>query len=315
MATCEGARFVDAQLASLAAQSRPPDELVVLDDASMDDTFLKISAFAQSAQGAVIEVKASRNASRLGITGNFERAIAACTGDVIFLADQDDVWLPDKIATLAAVLEAHPETGAVFCDGEVVDAALAPSGTTLWQSLGFDAREQALVRAGRAVDVFLRHVVAAGTTLAFRSHLRERALPFPPLHSCHDAFTAFVVASLSRVEIVPQPLVRYRVHDRNQIGIRKLTLFEQIEKARWQVESDAFGYAVTFFEAARERLEGAPPEILAKIDAKLAHARCRAGMKSRGAARLVDVAREALTGRYARFSYGWKSVAQDLWLR
>jgi len=318
MATCEGARFVGAQLDSLAAQSRPPDELVVLDDASRDETFERVAAFSQSAS---FEVRAARNASRLGITGNFERAIAACTGDVIFLADQDDVWLPEKIAALAAVLEARPETGAVFCDGEVVDAALAPQGYTLWQSLGFDAREQRLVRAGRAVDVFLRHVVAAGTTLAFRARFRERALPFPPLRSCHDAFTAFVVAALAPVELVAQPLVRYRVHDKNQIGIRKLGLREQLEKARQQIESDAFGYAVTFFEVARERLGGAASvapvagETLAKIDAKIAHARCRAGMADRGVARLADVARETLSGRYARFSYGWKSVAQDLWLR
>ncbi len=312
MATCEGARFVDAQLESIAAQTRPPDELVACDDASQDDTFARVERFARQAP---FEVRLLRNPSRLGITANFERVIARCTGDIIFLADQDDVWHREKIATLEGVLAERPETGAVFSDGEVVDAALEPLGTTLWQALGFDARERRLVREGRAFEVFLRHVVAAGTTLAFRSSFRDQALPFPPLRSCHDAFVAFIVSASSRVEIVSTPLIRYRVHDENQIGIRRLGLRAQLAKAREQIASDAFLYAVDFFETARGRLVGAAPEVLAGIDEKIEHARCRAEMSPRLWDRFARVVEEARSGRYRRYSYGWKSIAQDLWLR
>ena len=166
MATCEGARFIDDQLESIAAQERPPDELIVCDDASEDDTFARVEAFAARAP---FEVRAVRNPDRLGITGNFERAIESCTGDIIFLADQDDIWHPEKIETLAGVLIEHPATGAVFCDGEVVDANGKPLGYSLWSSLGFDANEQRAVREGLATDVFLGHVVAAGRlTIAAR---------------------------------------------------------------------------------------------------------------------------------------------------
>jgi glycosyltransferase involved in cell wall biosynthesis len=312
MATCEGARFIDAQLESIASQSRPPDELVVCDDASHDDTADRVERFATRAP---FEVRVLRNPARLGITGNFERALSACSGDLVFLADQDDVWMPEKVATLAGILEEKPGTGAVFCDGEVVDAELAPLGSTLWQALGFDASEQQDVAAGRAVPVFLRHVVAAGTTLAFRAQVRERALPFPPLRSCHDAFVAFLAAATSKVEIVPEPLIRYRVHGENQIGIRKLGFFDQLAKAREQLATDAFGYAVEFFGTARERLTDASPETLAAIDEKIEHARRRAAMSPRLLSRLSDVAGEVRAGRYRRYSYGWKSVAQDLFLR
>lgn len=312
MATCEGAPFLEAQLRSIAGQTRPPQELVVFDDASGDDTFARVEAFAASAP---FEVRAERNPSRLGITGNFERAISACRGDVIFLADQDDVWHAEKIARLADVLETQPATGAVFSDGAVVDAAGVPLGGSLWQALGFDEREQRDVREGRAVDVFLRHVVAAGTTLAFRAALRDRALPFPPLRSCHDAFVAFVAAVSSRVAIVPEPLVDYRYHGGNQIGIRRLGFFAQLAKAREQLESDAFAYAADFFQTARARLPDAPPDVLARIDARILHARRRAAMSPRLWERLGDVRDELRSGRYRRFSYGWKSVAQDLLLR
>ena len=312
MATCDGERFVLDQLESLASQSRLPDELIVCDDASEDGTFAQLEAFASRAP---FEVVATRNRERLGITPNFERAISACTGDVIFLADQDDLWLPGKIATLAPILIENPDTGAVFSDGELIDAGGKSLGDSLWRSLAFTPREQAAVRGGRAVEVFLRHVVAAGTTMAFRSSLRERALPFPTLRSCHDAFVAFIAAASSRVEIVPDRLIRYRLHGANQIGIRRLGFLGQLAKAREQVEAGAFPYAVEFFQAARERLGAAPPETLEQIDQKILHASCRASMSSRLGGRLGEIREEIRSRRYWRYSYGWKSVAQDLLLR
>jgi len=267
------------------------------------------------ASRAPFEVVATRNPDRLGITANFERAISACTGDIIFLADQDDVWLPQKIETLAAILTEHPDTGAVFSDGEIVDADGDALDDSLWRSLGFTPREQRAVRGGHAVEVFLRHVVAAGTTMAFRSSLRDLALPLPALRSCHDAFVAFIAAATSRVAIVPEPLIRYRLHGANQIGIRSLDFFGQLAQAREQIETGAFPYAVEFFQAARERLAAAPPQTLAQIDQKILHASCRASMSSRLGGRLGEIREEIRSRRYWRYSYGWKSVAQDLLLR
>ena len=312
MATCEGERFVLEQLESIASQSVLPDEVVVCDDASQDETFACLEAFASRAP---FEILTLHNPERIGTTANFERAISACTGDTIFLADQDDVWQPEKIETLSAVLARRPDTAAVFSDAEPIDENASPLGGSLWRSLGFTLREQERVRSGRAVEVFLRHVVAAGTTLAFRSSLRDVALPFPALRSCHDAFIAFMAASTSRVEIVPECLVRYRLHGANQIGIRKLDFFAQLEKAREQIETGAFPYAVDFFQAARERLPAASPGTLEQIDQKILHARRRANMSSQLGARLSTIQAEVRSRRYWRYSYGWKSVAQDLLLR
>jgi hypothetical protein len=216
---------------------------------------------------------------------------------------------------LADVLTARRSTGAVFSDGDVIDADGAPLGYSLWHSLGFDTSEQREVHEGRAVDVFLRHVVAAGTTLAFRSKFRDLALPFPALRSCHDAFIAFVAAATSEIEIVARPLVRYRIHGENQIGIRKLGFLDQLAKAREQLETNAFDYAVDFFQTARDRLPDAPPRTLARIDDKILHANRRANMSPRFWQRLADIREELRSGRYRRYSYGWKSVAQDLLLR
>lgn len=316
LATCQGERFLEAQLESIACQSRLPDQLVISDDASEDRTFDLATAFAARAD---FDVELERNPERLGITQNFERSLSLCSGDVIFLADQDDVWEADKIETVIGVLEARPEVGAVFHNAEVVGEALDPLGTSLWDSLGFGEREQQRVRSGAALEVFLRHVVAAGTTMAFRSRYLQLALPFPRLRSCHDAFTAFVIAAVAEVAIVDRNLIRYRLHGANQIGIRKLGFREQLEKAREQIATDAFAYAAEFFEAARERLTASQFQVgrstLQAIDEKIRHSRCRARMPERLSSRLPDIAREVVSGRYWRYSYGIRSVAQDVWLR
>jgi glycosyltransferase involved in cell wall biosynthesis len=316
LATCQGERFLDAQLESIARQTRPPDQLIVNDDASRDGSWKILQAFAER---AAFRVEAEQNTERLGITRNFERAVSRCGGDVIFFADQDDVWEPDKIETLLQVLEERPETGAVFHDGRIVDETLAPLDATLWDSLGFDARERRLVGEGHAADVFLRHVVAAGTTMAFRAQYAPLVLPFPALRSCHDAFTAFLISAVANVEIVDRPLIRYRLHGANQIGIQKLGLRGQLEKAREQLATGAFAYAAEFFEVARERLVASSFEVdaatMRSIVEKILHSRRRASMAGSFLGRLHDVIREAGSGRYSRYSYGIKSIAQDLWLR
>jgi len=318
MATCEGARFVDAQLESIATQTRPPDELVVCDDASGDGTLAHLEAFAARAP---FPVRVERNPRRLGATANFERSISLCGGEIVLLADQDDVWQPGKIERLAGVLEARPDLGLVFSNGTVVDENLAPLGYDLWSALFFGARDRQRVRGGDAPAVFARRVVAAGTTLAFRAGFGPLLHPFPDLPSTHDAWIAFVIAAVADCEIVEEPLVRYRLHDANQIGLRRRGWREQLDQARRQLARDAFAQDVAFYELARARLSAAGPEVrvreaaLRVIDEKIAHSRRRAAMSGSLLGRLPAVAEELLRGRYHRYAYGLRSVAQDLFLR
>src|SRR4051794_15860948 len=95
MCTYNGARFIGAQLASVAAQTRTPDELIVCDDRSTDETVAIVQKFADSAP---FRVRLHVNEENLGSTKNFERAVSLCEGDLIALCDQDDVWLPEARA-------------------------------------------------------------------------------------------------------------------------------------------------------------------------------------------------------------------------
>jgi hypothetical protein len=321
MCTCNGASFLQQQLQSIAAQTLPPDELVICDDCSTDDTAQIVHDFVSTAP---FSVHFHCNSVQLGVTRNFQQAIACCDdGDrMICLADQDDVWMPQKLDRLHSVLQ-DQRIGVVFCNGQVVDESLHPLPYGLWDALWFGPAEQAKVRTGRALDVFLKHTVAAGGTLAFRASYRPVLLPMPDLRSAHDAWTAMLIAAVAEVAILDERLIQYRLHGNNHIGVQRVGLVQQIGKARLQVRHHAFRYAEELHQAAVDRLQmwesqghELRPGALQKLREKIRHARARDRMNGHGlSSRLPSILRESLSLRYSRYSYGWKSIAQDLFLR
>src|SRR5262245_47180770 len=123
LCTYNGAVYLKEQLDSLAAQTRMPDELVISDDRSTDDTLRLIEEFAATAG---FPVRLSVNESNLGIAKNVEKAISLCRGDVILLSDQDDVWHADKLETVEGIFEVKPQLSLVFSNAELVDETLKP---------------------------------------------------------------------------------------------------------------------------------------------------------------------------------------------
>ena len=89
MCVYNGARFLREQLESIAAQSVPPVQMVVLDDGSTDGSWELLQAWAATAP---FEVEVRRNAEKLGVVRNFERAATLLDTSMVFLADQDDLW-------------------------------------------------------------------------------------------------------------------------------------------------------------------------------------------------------------------------------
>jgi len=321
LASCNGEAFIREQLDSFITQTRRPDELVISDDASTDGTIEIIEKFTRAYP---FPVKLILNEKRLGITKNFENAIRSCTGDIIFLSDQDDVWLPEKIAVLADVLEKNPETGLVHCNAEVADAELNSTGATLWKSFWFNSREQKKVREGNAYDVYLRHSVAAGMTMAFKAELLGAVLPIPEIFSIHDVWAALVIAAVSKVQIIDKILVKYRVHGINQtVGIRKLSWLEQLMIARKQSRDNTFPNLVTLYENLEKRLHLLRDEsgfnitdyTMNNTSNRYNHARMRVNLSSKRFLKLRQIFSGIANGDYFRFSYGIKSIAQDLILR
>jgi Glycosyl transferase family 2 len=316
MCTFNGAVYLPAQLESLAAQTRLPAELVVCDDCSTDETAALLRAFAARAP---FPVRLYVNERNQGSTKNFAQAIARCTGEVIALCDQDDVWLPEKLERMAAALAAAPHAGLVFSDAEVVDERLRPCGQRLWQCFKFGPPEQELFRRGRAFDVLLKHNVVTGTTMAFRAEFKELVLPLPALGNLiHDAAIALLIAAIADLVFIPEPLVLYRQHAGQQIGPR----LPDERVGAWlttasHTDAHAYMHVAAQLKMIHERLvayDGRAPQAatMRPLTARIAHLEARANMPRQRLRRVPAVLKELLALRYHQHSNGLASAAKDL---
>ena len=216
--TCNGAAYLRQQLDSILAQTRPIDEIVVGDDASTDGT-LAILAEYEARFPDRFHVHA--HAERLGTVNNFEFVLARCRGRVIFLSDQDDVWKPHKVETMLARFD-DPQAMLVFTDGRLIDAGGAPMASTLWKEWHFDWATRLRWKRSRAalLDLVHNRNKVTGATAALRRELLDDCLPIrvPPGY-WHDAWLALHAAAHDGLRFLSEPLIDYRVHGSQQIGI------------------------------------------------------------------------------------------------
>lgn len=316
MCTFNGGQFLRAQLESIAAQTRPPDELVVCDDASHDDSAEVVRNFAERCPFPVPFVVNERN---LKSTKNFEQAILRCRGDIIVLADQDDIWYPQKLERFESIFSCFPDTVAAFSDADLIDENSNPLGTRLWSTFSFDQRKQTRFASGHALEVLIRHPVVTGATMAFRKVLFGEMTPIPE-GEVHDRWISFLLAVRGHFELVPEPLMQYRRHQNQQLGPGPLTLRGQVNQAKSRGEY-IYRREIERFQDLYDQLGAKAADspnvqyVRAQIRRKITHLDHRAALAQLKGARIPAIFREALNGNYWRYSGGWKSIANDLLIR
>lgn len=320
MCTYNGEKYLPEQLASIATQSRQPDELVVCDDASTDRTLEILENF----RGQVrFPVRIFANGVNLGSTKNFEQAIRLCAGENIALADQDDFWFEGKLERLGQVLDASSSIGAVFSDAVVVDSTLRPLGYRLWETSWFGSRDQKLVNEGQGFEVLLSRNVVTGATLAFRSALKKFILPISPCW-VHDGWIALLIAAHCDIAPVAEPLIYYRQHEQQQVGAMHIGVGTKISLVvGGGHQGSARGHSHRPTAEQYAEIEKHVESILVegyrinatqrdRLGEKIRHLKARetlpAGLYGRSTVVLPELAR----GRYHSYSAGWESAIWDL---
>ena len=310
--TYNGALFLGDQLRSLVGQTRRPDEIVIVDDASVDGTAQIAEHFSRSAPAGVAVVF-ERNVSNCGVTENFQKAISLTSGELIFLCDQDDVWHTSKIETMCRVFDARADLTLLHSDARLIGARGDTLSGSLLDALEVSARERSLIHGGSAFSALLARNLVTGATVALRRSAFDAARPFPR-EWVHDEWLAIIAAALGSVDFVDAQLIAYRQHDANQIGMRRLTLSEKFAKL-FRSRENRYQTMQRRVEVLLAKLIAlgsvVPPDRVEKVREKLAHARVRAALPHNRAARFVPILREISTGRYARYSAGLRSIAQD----
>ncbi|MCY0880868.1 MAG: glycosyltransferase family 2 protein [Firmicutes bacterium] len=212
MSTYNGAPWLEEQLASLLTQTLPPTQILVRDDGSTDTTPDIVRMWADRYPQIHI-VPAPAHA---GIAGSFSLGVLAAETPYVMLADQDDVWLADKIEKSWHVMADYEKRSGgdrpilVHSDLTVVDAHLQVMQPSF---MAF----QRILPKQTLPQYFLANNVTGCTVLMNRALIR-RAFPIPPEIRYHDWWIALVAAAWGEIVLLPDAPILYRQHGTNAVG-------------------------------------------------------------------------------------------------
>ena len=314
MCTYNGAKFIREQLDSMAAQTALPDELVICDDRSTDATAEIIREFATVAPFPVhLHINEQNLGSKAkGITHNFEKAVSLCIGELIVPSDQDDIWVPEKVERMSAILVADTTIGAVFSDGQLVTQDGTPKGVKLSETTGLNRREQAQLARGGGLPLVLSMTKVYGSTLMFRASLLPKLLPVPQ-HWWFDAWVACVATVYTRLVFTPEELYKYRIHPNQSVSASLQTVSQKIQ--RWRSSAEEYwklseGPLTDLHTKLAEEREPRFDRYLRYLEGRMRLLRFRAAMPANRLVRWAAVLPHSRD--YFRYFNGWRSLVKDL---
>lgn len=241
MAAYNGSRYIGEQIKSILAQLGRSDELVIVDDGSSDDTPDIVAAF-QAEDERIIFL---RNQNNQGVLFSFERALRACRGGLVFLSDQDDLWLPGKVQSIVEVFEARSDVTLVLSDARVIDAEGRVIAESFYAMSG-------KFRGGMFSTLMKNRYL--GCTMAFRQGLLDAALPFPSDIPMHDMWIGLVNSMYGRHYFLDTPLICYRRHGHNVSPAESLDIL-QIIRWRWSLIKNLANLLVKRRKIGRETVQ------------------------------------------------------------
>jgi glycosyltransferase involved in cell wall biosynthesis len=202
VAVYNGSAYLLQQLQSIAKQTYPNIEIIIVDDCSTDNTSVIINDFVQLNANA----RVFYNSENLGYIKNFSRGCLLAKGALVALSDQDDYWLPQKLLKLFAAMG---NSSLVYCDSALCDENLQLKGINLSERINFKNFDNCLQQA-----IFGR---IPGHAMLVTKKLLDKCLPFSGDVN-HDWWLGFAATIYGGAKFFPEPLVFYRQHSNNLFG-------------------------------------------------------------------------------------------------
>jgi glycosyltransferase involved in cell wall biosynthesis len=213
MATYNGEKFLREQLDSILAQTYTNLEIIICDDNSTDSTYEILHEYALLDS----RIKLFKNETNLGVVKNFERVLSLSTGEFIALADQDDIWLPEKTEILLNKIENYD----LVCSSFVLidkDGKEIPKKKSFIKDIVKSLFKKEIKHT--VETIFYTNFVTGCTTLV-RKSLLIKALPIPDGECYHDWWIATVALKQNGIKyLFDHQLILYRQHAKNHTGIK-----------------------------------------------------------------------------------------------
>lgn len=226
LCTYNGARFVYEQLCSISDQTHPINKISIYDDGSSDSTLKEVERYICSLpESRKTLIKININRENLGYAKNFCQAVDNSTEDIIFLCDQDDIWMPNKVECLLSLIT-KDNVDMVFSDGILVDEnGIAMGSRTVLDSYELD-KDKIASFYQNSFEYLMKRNYVNGAAAAIKRDVAQSALPLP-CDMPHDYWLALWCACHNGISATPETLYRYRQHENNVIGIGSRSLYRQ----------------------------------------------------------------------------------------
>jgi glycosyltransferase involved in cell wall biosynthesis len=200
MTSYNGAKYIHDQISSILKQIKDDDELIICDDKSADATVEILSSFQDE------RIKIVVNDENLGFSKNFSKCISLAQGDIIFLSDHDDIWLPDKVEKYLEIFEEKSDVVSIMSNMEIID-----QNGSVTNSRFLNLKSGYSNRVWRVVKNFVRSTYY-GCSIAFRKELITKILPLP-FH--FDTWIGLVSDMYGRCYHLDEVTMQYRRHSNN----------------------------------------------------------------------------------------------------
>jgi len=215
-----GAQYLRTQLDSILAQTHKVNEIIVCDDASSDNTKEILEEYKNKHPNLFF---IHYNKQNLGPTKNIEKAIQACTGELILLADQDDYWEAKKVVSIINWFEQNLNMNGVFTNGSLMNSkGELDNKYCLWDAMSFPYKTiRSKTELNKSLNLYINTVenCVTGATLAIRNNLSFLQNPFPTIKNLvHDRWLAINLAENNSLGILEEKLICYRIHSEQAIG-------------------------------------------------------------------------------------------------
>ena len=223
-----GSKYLRTQLDSIIAQTHKVNEIIICDDASSDNTKEILEEYKNKHSNLFFFHYNNQN---IGPTKHIEKAIQACTGELILLADQDDYWEAHKVEIIIKWFEQNPNKNGVFTNGTLINSkGELDNKYVLWDAMSFPNKAiKSKTELNNSLKLYINTVenCVTGATLAIRNNLAFLQKPFPTIKNLiHDRWIAINLAENNSLGILEDKLIRYRIHSAQAIG----GMTENIEK-------------------------------------------------------------------------------------
>ena len=222
ISTYNGSKYILEQLDSIRNQTRRADEVMIIDDCSTDDTVEKINNFLKKYN--LNNWKIVKNVENKGWKRNFMEGIWRSNGDLIFPCDQDDIWMPDKLQLMEAIMVEHPEINVLTSNYE----AFYDSGKTI---IGPSKRKHELFKQDMVQNIF--NTPYPGCTYCVRRQIAELSKKYWQEDFPHDALLWRMAMFSDSLYTYSKCLIKWRKHEDSAFTVESVQSKTKMQKRKW----------------------------------------------------------------------------------